>query len=120
MKIAEIVKFIRENDIDHEKWTDSELAIGIHNAITGKAFGCVKNEDGSIRGMYLGKWVEPYTNFQVIAIIGRGAFKDLLKMFRKEFPECKKFVGYRHVHSQSNGKYVNGLVKFKEYSNSNI
>lgn len=119
MKMKDVIKFIRENDIDHEHWSDQELAQGIINAISGEAFGYVCNDDGTIKGIYMGKWLEPFTTFQIIVIVGKGAFRDLLKLFRTRFPLCKKFTGYRHTHSV-NGKYENGKVKYVEYSNSTL
>lgn len=114
-KISEVIKFIRENDIDHEGWTDNELAVGINNAIQGDGFDYVTDDFGNLRGIYMGKWIDQST-FHIFCLVGRNAMKELLKKFKTKHTHPVKFVGDRHVHERGTvGKYSKQL-KYREYS----
>ena len=114
IKLKDVVAFIRANDIDHEHWTDNELALGVNNCIQDNGFGYVTHPDGSLKGFYMGKWTDGET-FEVAAIVGRGAFKELVQQFKRNFPQCSKVVGLRHVHEKGKvGKYSSNM-KYKEY-----
>lgn len=114
MRISDVIKFIRENDIDHESWSDEELAVGINNCIHQRGFGYVLDTEGNLKGIYMGKWKDDVT-FELFCLVGRGGLKDMLRQFRQRFPQCQKITGMRHVHQKGEvGKYSKEL-KHKEF-----
>lgn len=113
-EVKDAIKFIRENDIDHEPWTDAQIANLILTAIQRNGFGYVLNSEGNIRGLYIGHWEDSET-FNIVCLVGRGAMKDLLRQFKLQHPQIKKFTGKRHIHEQGTvGKYSKNL-EFRNY-----
>lgn len=114
MKISDVIQFIRANDIDHENWSDEELAVGINNCIHSAGFGYVKDASGNLKGIYMGKWKDEIT-FEVFCIVGRGAMIELLKQFKRRFPHCKHITGMRHVHEKGKIGVYSKELRFKQF-----
>jgi hypothetical protein len=117
MKIDDAVKFIRAQGV--QEMDDDQLVLLIKRCISNHGFGWTQNTDGTIRALYLGKWVKPFTVFKVYLLLGRGGMLGLMKEFKKKFPLLETVITGRHKKKQNTlrSEYSDETVEVEYHPN---